>query len=458
MKKLVVIFLAVAMLLSCIGCTAPAAPAAEAPAAAKPEAATDSTAAAAEAAPAEAANDKPYAGTVLNVLGNSSNDSTFMQENLAAFEEETGIKVQFEQLSNDQLNSKILVSMAAGGADLDCFMYMAYQNTNQYVDNGWLVDLTQYMDDSFDYEDFMPGIRDTCLKDGVVYAVPHGSEYVILFYNKNMINEAGIDVTKIVTYDDLIAACKTVEEKLPGVHGIALRGQGNGAAAITICPARAYGGNYFDENGKFAIDSDAFCKGIEKYRELYQYAQEGASTMSWSETCNVFAQKQTAFRMDNDAQYSYLIDPASSLLTKDDIGFIALPAGDKGAATANFNWGMAISSGSKNKEAAWEFIKYMNSKESCLKKVLECLAIPSRQSVLNSDELKTFYPEGYTECMIESDKICAGGIMPNMLHQTEARARIGEALDAIFMGADIKTEMSKANVDIQAMLDEEAAD
>ena len=406
----------------------------------------------------QASEDKPYAGVVLNVLGNSSNDSTFMQENIAAFEEETGIKVQFEQLSNDQLNSKIVVSMGAGGADLDCFMYMAYQNTNQYVDNGWLVDLTDYMDEEFDFDDFMPGIRETCMKDGKIYGVPHGSEYVILFYNKNMINEAGIDVTAIKTWDDLIEACKVVEEKLPGVHGIALRGQGNGAAAITICPARAYGGDYFDAEGNFAIDSDAFCKGIEKYRELYQYAQEGASMMSWSETCNVFAQKQTAFRLDNDAQYSYLIDPTSSLITRDDIGFMALPAGDAGAATANFNWGMAMSYGSKNKEAAWEFIRYMNTKQSCLRKVLECLAIPSRQSALNSEELKAFYPEGYTECELESDRICAGGIMPNMLHQTEARARIGEALDAIFAGADIKEEMTKANMDIQEMLDEERAE
>lgn len=452
MKKAISILLACAMVLSLAACSKPTATDTQAPAA------TQAAEAPAAATQAAEKTDKPYAGTVLSVLVNSSNDSTFMQENLAAFEEETGIKVELEQLTNDQLNSKILVSMAAGGKDLDCFMYMAYQNTNQYAENGWLTDLTPYIDDEFDFDDFMPGIRDTCVSNGKIYGVPHGSEYVILFYNKNMINEAGIDVSQIKTYDDLIAACKTVEEKLPGVHGIALRGQGNGAAAITICPARAYGGEYFDAEGKFAIDSDEFCKGIEKYYELYQYAQEGASTMSWSETCNVFAQKQTAFRMDNDAQYSYLIDPTSSLITKDDIGFMALPAGDKGPVTANFNWGIGISYGSEHKDAAWEFIKYMNSKQSCLRKVLECLAIPSRQSALESEELKSFYPEGYTECELESDKICAGGIMPNMVHQTEARARIGEALDNIFMGADIKTEMQKANADIQVMLDEEASE
>ena len=95
------------------------------------------------------AQDKPYEGVTLNVLGNSSSPSTHMQENLAKFTEETGIKVNYEQLSNDQLNTKILVSMAAGGKDLDVFMFMAYQNTKMYVQNGWLEPLDQYITPEF---------------------------------------------------------------------------------------------------------------------------------------------------------------------------------------------------------------------------------------------------------------------------------------------------------------------
>ena len=219
---------------------------------------------------ASAEDSKPYAGVTLNVLGNSSTSSTYMQEHLAGFEEETGIKVNYEQLTNDQLNTKILVSMAAGGSDLDVYMYMAYQNTKMYVQNGWLEPLDDYITDEFDVNDFPASGINMSSVDGKLYGIPYGSEYTLIFYNKTMIEEAGIDADAIKTYDDLLAACKTVEEKLPGTHGIALRGQGNGSVTIAICVARAYGGDYFDADGKAAINSDGFCKGVEVAIQHYE--------------------------------------------------------------------------------------------------------------------------------------------------------------------------------------------
>lgn len=402
------------------------------------------------------AEDKLYAGVTLNVLGNSSTPSTFMQEHLAEFEAETGIKVNYEQLTNDQLNTKILVSMAGGGSDLDVYMYMAYQNTKMYVQNGWLEPLDSYITDDFDVADFLESGITMSSVDGKLYGVPHGSEYTLIFYNKTMIEEAGIDVNAIKTYDDLLEACKTVEEKLPGIHGIALRGQGNGSVTIVICVARAYGGDYFDANGSAAINSEAFCKGVEMYRNLLQYAQEGSSTMSWSETCNVFAQKQTAFRMDSDAQYPYLIDPSSSLVSSDELGFFALPAGDAGQATTCGNWSIGISYGSKNKAAAWEFIRWMNSKEACLKLAQEQGGVIARASVLADDEIMAKYPAGYADAIKASAKIATGGALPNMTYSSEARTALGEALDAIYAGDDIQSNLDEASAVMQELLDQEA--
>ena len=97
MKKLIAMLLAIVMLVSLAACGAKTeAPAPEAPKADAPVA--DAPAADAPAAPA-----KPYEGVTLNVLGNSSTDSSFMQEYLDEFTAETGIKVNYEQLTNDQL-------------------------------------------------------------------------------------------------------------------------------------------------------------------------------------------------------------------------------------------------------------------------------------------------------------------------------------------------------------------
>ncbi|MBQ2990067.1 MAG: sugar ABC transporter substrate-binding protein [Clostridia bacterium] len=402
-----------------------------------------------------AAQDKPYEGVTLNVLGNSSSPSTHMQERLAQFTEETGIKVNYEQLSNDQLNTKILVSMAAGGKDLDVFMFMAYQNTKMYVQNGWLEPLDQYLTEEFAIDDFLAGGRQASTVDGVLYGIPHGSEYGVLFYNKTMINDAGVDLAGIKTWEDLVAACATVEEKLPGTHGIAIRGSGHGSAAVVMPLVRAYGGDHFDAEGNAAFNSPEFAKGIGIYADLLKYGQEGASAMSWSETCNVFAQRQTAFRYDSDSQYTYLIDPDSSLVKPEELGFMAVPAGDVCANTYLGNWSIGMSYGSENKGAAWEFIRWMNNKEACIDSTVSFGSPIARQSTIDNAEVQAKYPDGYLDCIADSAAIAAGGPLPNMIYSTEARTYMGEAFDEIYAGGDLQENLDILNENIQELIDQE---
>jgi len=401
------------------------------------------------------AQDKPYEGVTLNVLGNSSSPSTHMQENLAKFTEETGIKVNYEQLSNDQLNTKILVSMAAGGKDLDVFMFMAYQNTKMYVQNGWLEPLDQYITPEFELDDFLAGGREASTVDGVLYGIPHGSEYCILFYNKTMIEEAGIDVNAIQKWEDLVAACKTIEEKLPGTHGIAARGSGHGSAAVMIPIVRSNGGDFFDAEGNAALNTPEFAKSVGLYRDLLQYAQEGASAMSWSETCNVFAQRQTAFRYDADSQYTYLIDPDSSLVKPEELGFLRLPVGDVKANTSLGNWSIGMSYGSENKGAAWEFIRWMNTKEACIESTVKYGAPLARQSTMDDPTVQASYPDGYLDCIKASAEIAAGGSLPNMIYSTEARTYMGEAYDEIYAGGDIQENLDILNENVQELIEQE---
>lgn len=406
---------------------------------------------------ASAENAKPYDGVTINVLGNSSVASTYMQENIAKFTEETGIKVNYEQLTNDQLNTRILVSMAAGGKDLDAFMFMAYQNTTMYVQNGWLEPLDSYIDEEFNVADFLASGIEASSVDGVLYGIPHGSEYTCYFYNKTMLNEAGIDASTIKTFDDLVAALATIEEKLPGTHGIALRGSGYGAAVMVPVVARSYGGTFYDENGKAAINTPEWVKGTEVYCEMLKYAQEGASAMSWSETCNVFAQKQTAFRMDADAQYTYLIDPDSSLVGRDELGFMVPPTGDVKASSSSGNWSIGISAGSQNKGAAWEFVRWMNTEAACKEQVIAGAPL-TRTSNGEDPEVAAMFPEGYMDYLQGVCLVADGATLPDMTYSSEFRTLFGEGLDAIFEGGDIQTILDECNAGMQELLDQEAAE
>ena len=66
------------------------------------------------------------------------------------------------------------------------------------------------------------------------------------------------------------------------------------------------------------------------------------------------------------------------------------------------------------------------------------------------------YPAGYADAIKASAKIATGGALPNMTYSSEARTALGEALDAIYAGDDIQSNLDEASAVMQELLDQEA--
>ena len=93
-----------------------------------------------------------------------------------------------------------------------------------------------------------------------------------------------------------------------------------------------------------------------------KYSPPGYLSKGWSETSDDFAQGIAAMRIDCDTQYTYATDPESSLVA-DSVGFAVVPKGDVKASGSESGWSLAMSAGSENKGAAWEFIRWASGKE-----------------------------------------------------------------------------------------------
>ena len=61
------------------------------------------------------------------------------------------------------------------------------------------------------YDTFNGGVFDKQTYDGKIYAVPTNLAAACVFYNTEMFADAGVDVPE--TYDDLLAACETLQSK-----------------------------------------------------------------------------------------------------------------------------------------------------------------------------------------------------------------------------------------------------
>lgn len=400
--------------------------------------------------------EKPYDGTTLTVLGFSAVTCSAMEEKLPEFTEETGIQVEFEQLSNDELKNKIAVSMAAGGSDVDVFYFQPFQDLGAYEANGWVEPLDEYFADDadFDVDDFLEiPIEQGTGTDGKLYAVPVFDEHYVLYYNKDYFEEAGIEKVP-ETYEELIETAEKLTDPDNNRYGISMRGDGFASVLTWITIARAYGADYF-KDGKCDITSPEALKAIEIYQELLKYSPPGYLSKGWSETSDDFAQGIAAMRIDCDTQYTYATDPDSSLVA-DSVGFAVVPKGDVKASGSESGWSLAMSAGSENKGAAWEFIRWASGKEMDVYAASQG-NFSARQSTWENEEVLAAYPEDLVEAVLEvSDpSISDGGTLPDLQYASEARTIVGEALSLAWQGEEYADALDSAAKELQELYDEQ---
>jgi multiple sugar transport system substrate-binding protein len=90
---------------------------------------------------------EPHAGTVIRGISESTPPSVYVRDVLAPrFEKETGIKVEFEVTSWDQMYNKAIKDMEAGTGIYD-FVYIEQDIVYSYLDKDFLIDITQALED-----------------------------------------------------------------------------------------------------------------------------------------------------------------------------------------------------------------------------------------------------------------------------------------------------------------------
>ena len=170
------------------------------------------------------------------------------------FEKSTGIKVNVESLQESQLTQKLTTEFATKSSSVDVFMTRPLQEGKMFYKNGWYEPLTGY-----DFTDYPKNIMNVASFGGKPYIVPLVTEWQVLYYRKDLLQQAGLKVP--TNFDELEAAAKKLNSE--SVAGFASRGKG--AAAVTQFSSYVYnyGGQYLDKgtavfNSKPAIDAIRF--------------------------------------------------------------------------------------------------------------------------------------------------------------------------------------------------------
>jgi sorbitol/mannitol transport system substrate-binding protein len=277
-----------------------------------------------------------------------------------------GVNLRFVSLSENQARAKITASVATGGNEFDVVMISNYE-TPQWAANGWLVDLQPYADQTPGYDpgDFLPKVRDALSYKGDLYSVPFYGESSFLAYRKDLFAQAGLTMPDHPTWTQVRDFAARLDDKKTGMAGICLRGlPGWGEVMAPLDTViNTFGGSWFNTDWDAQLTSPATSQAVDFYVNLVRdYGEPGPAVSSFGECATLMGQGNVAMWYDATSVVTALEDPSQSKVVGK-VGYVPAPVEKTAHSGWLYSWSLAIPKTSENKQAAWDFMSWMTSKD-----------------------------------------------------------------------------------------------
>ena len=281
---------------------------------------------------------------------------------LEKFEEETGIHVEAEFYSFNDLFEVIETKSASGNADFDV-MSVDVTYVSKYGSSGYLEPLDPYFTDEdkakWDEASYTAGVW-----EDTMYAAPENTSCQELYYNKTLLEEAGIelpenDAEHRLTYEQVADMAKQAQEALDpdgskGIIGLDFQ-QVSRIYQMNML-ANSMGGANISEDGYSldgVVNTEPWIKAMTWYQGL---VNDGIASRGYDadQLGDMFYSGKMVFMVGGTWT-------RNGMTCDDEIDCTYAPCfegyEDK-VATSTGSWYFGINSQSENKDAAAEFIKY----------------------------------------------------------------------------------------------------
>ncbi|GAA1043955.1 ABC transporter substrate-binding protein [Streptomyces murinus] len=306
-------------------------------------------------------------GDSINVLMVNNPQMVELQKLTAThFTKETGIKVNFTVLPENDVRDKISQDFANQAGQYDVATLSNYE-IPIYARNGWLRPMDGYVakDPSYDEKDVLAPMRASLTgDDGKLYGQPFYGESSFLMYRKDVFAAKGLTMPAHPTWQQVADLAAKVDGARPGMRGICLRGLpgwGEMAAPLTTV-VNTFGGTWFDKDWKARLDSPAFRKATKFYVDLVRaHGESGAAQSGFAECLNDMTQGKVAMWYDATSAAGSLEAKGSPVEGK--LGYAPAPVERTTSSGWLYTWAWGIQHASHNPDKAWKFVSWASSKE-----------------------------------------------------------------------------------------------
>jgi sorbitol/mannitol transport system substrate-binding protein len=283
------------------------------------------------------------------------------------FTKQTGIKVKFTILPENELRDKVTQDVANQGGQYDVVTIGAFE-VPIWSKNGWLHELSTPMaaDTAYDQGDLLkPMVQSLTGEDGKMYAAPFYGESSMMMYNKDVFAAKGLTMPEHPTWAQIADLAAKADDKAKGVAGICLRGLpgwGEGIASLTTI-VNTYGGTWFEKDWTPKLNAPEFKEATNFYVNLIRaHGEPGAAQSGFTECLNTFSQGKAAMWYDATSAAGTIEDPNSSKVAGK-VGYAYAPINKTKYSGWLWNWAWAMPKTTKKSDNAYKFISWATSKD-----------------------------------------------------------------------------------------------
>ncbi|MBS4202582.1 ABC transporter substrate-binding protein [Lederbergia citrea] len=363
-----------------------------------------------------------------------SGEALKIQEDIAKkFEEQNpGVKVQVEAYG-DGFDQKLAASFGAKNPPDVMYMW----NFPAYYQSLEPLDSFVMKDSDINMDDFYQGLFNYSSVDGELYGMPAGFTTMVMYYNKKLFDEANIPYPQDGwTWNDFKEIAAKLSDPSKKQYALGLEPEPD---------TYDIQGLVWSNGGSFISEDGSKVEGYMNSPETIEALQTLQDMLDNKTAVLVGGKNQQSgsdiFKAGKIAMYESGIWPLEGFKeAKVDVGTVTVPAfAGKDVKGLVASSAVSIAKDSKNKELAWEFVKFYSSAEAIKMRTSD---LPVRISVvkemkMEEDELiKPFYT------MLERSTNTPAFLLNS--NWNEINRSLSEAVNASRLGQDTKQLLNDA--------------
>jgi multiple sugar transport system substrate-binding protein len=312
--------------------------------------------------------------------------------------------LNIRNLAFTDFNQQLTTAIAAG--ETPDLIIVDNPDNARYAAAGALKDLTAYVNEWGQADQYLPGPWNSTLWEGKNFGIPLGSNTVVLWINTDLATAAGLDINNPPkTWDEFETWAAAMTDKANGVYGTAMLAKKDETGTFLFLPWVLQNSGNIDK-----LDSSESVEALAFWTDLVNrgYAPKSAVTDGFAEIYTQFTSGKAGMMISGTWNVNSIPKDAPDLKWMvATLPYTKQPASSLGGE----NWAMMANG--KQPDGAWEFLKFVTNVEYGTK-LTDCMGyIPSRKDVLAQVAEKSANDPTMLVFLKQMESAAARGPLPN---------------------------------------------